>query len=300
MSLVVVGSFGIDTIETPFGRAEDVVGGSAVYFSLAASLFSHVKLAGNIGSDFPQAPLQTLKKRGADLDGIQTFTDQATFRWTGRYEGEMNEAETLRTELNVLVEPPQIPHTYIHSPFVFLANMGPSTQLETLKTLQGHSVFADTMNLWIDTALADLQQVLEKVDGLILNDAEARALTGETHLILAGEALLKMGPDTVIIKKGEHGAFLFTEALHFALPAYPTSQVVDPTGAGDSFAGGFLGALAEMGESTPKNLRRAMAYGTVAASMTVEHFSTKGLEEATRSELDQRFQKLRDFVQFSS
>ena len=300
MSLVVVGSFGIDTIETPFGRAEDVVGGSAVYFSLAASLFSQVKLAGNIGSDFPQAPLQILKKRGADLSGIQMFRDQATFRWTGRYEGEMNEAETLRTELNVIVEPPKIPDNYIQSPFVFLANMGPSTQLEVLDTLQGGLVFADTMNLWIDTALTDLHQVINKVDGLILNDAEARALTGETHLILAGEALLEMGPDTVIIKKGEHGAFLFTDGLHFALPAYPTSQVVDPTGAGDSFAGGFLGALAEMGEVTPANLRRAMAYGTVAASMTVEHFSTRGLEAAVRDCLDRRFQELQDFVQFSS
>lgn len=298
MSLVVVGSFGLDTVETPFGRREEVLGGSAVYFSLAASMFTEVKLAGNVGSDFPESAWSTLDQRGAVRTGIQVFEDRPTFRWSGRYEGDMNEAETLHTELNVLAEPPQVPEDYRGAPFVFLANMGPDTQLEMLEQLQGGTVFADTMNLWIDTQRENLMTLLGRLDGIILNDAEARALTGEANLIRAGEALLRMGPRVAVVKKGEHGAFLFERDFHFALPAYPTSQVVDPTGAGDSFAGGFLGSLAEMGELTPANLRKAMAFGTVAASMTVERFSTEGLEKAAREQLERRYAELREFVQF--
>jgi len=298
MSLVVVGSFGLDTVETPFGRREEVLGGSAVYFSLAASLFTHVKLAGNVGSDFPASAWRSLDDRGADRSGVQVFDDQPTFRWSGRYEGDMNEAETLLTELNVLAEPPSVPQSYRGAPFVFLANMGPDTQLEMLEQLEGQTVFADTMNLWIDIQRDALLRLLGRLDGLILNDAEARALTGESNLMRAGAALRKMGPRIVIVKKGEHGAFLFGEDFNFALPAYPTSQVVDPTGAGDSFAGGFLGSLAEMGEITPANLRRAMAFGTVAASLTVERFSTEGLEKAAREQLEQRSTELREFIQF--
>lgn len=300
MSLVVVGSFGLDTVETPFGRREEVLGGSAVYFSLAASMFTQVKLAGNVGSDFPTSAWKTLDDRGADRSGIQVFEDQPTFRWSGRYEGDMNEAETLLTELNVLAEPPRVPASYCGSEFVFLANMGPDTQLEMLDQLQGKTVFADTMNLWIDIQRENLLALMKRLDGIVLNDAEARALTGESNLIRAGEALLRMGPKVAVVKKGEHGAFLFAEDFHFALPAYPTSQVVDPTGAGDSFAGGFLGSLAEMGEMTPANLRKAMAFGTVAASMTVERFSTEGLEKAAREQLERRYAELRDFVQFEA
>ncbi len=298
MSLVVVGSFGLDTVETPYGRREEVLGGSAVYFSLAASLFTEVRLAGNVGADFPDTALATLKRRGADCSGIQVYEDQQTFRWAGRYEGDMNEAETLVTELNVLAEPPTVPDTYKGADYVFLANMGPDTQLQMLDELNGGKVFADTMNLWIDIQRDNLMQLLGRLDGLVLNDAEARALTGKANLIQAGNALLEMGPEVVIIKKGEHGAFLFERSFHFALPAYPTDKVVDPTGAGDSFAGGFLGSLAEMGELTPENLRRAMAFGTVAASMTVEHFSTDGLETAARDHLERRYKQLRDFVRF--
>ena len=300
MSLVVVGSFGLDTVETPFGRREEVLGGSAIYFSLAASLFTDVRLAGNVGADFPEAALETLKRRGADCSGIQVYKDQQTFRWAGRYQGDMNEAETLVTELNVLAEPPKIPDSYKGAPYVFLANMGPDTQLEMLKQLNGGQVFADTMNLWIDIQRDNLLKLLGQLDGLVLNDAEARTLTGKSNLIQAGNALLEMGPEVVIIKKGEHGAFLFAPSFHFALPAFPTDAVVDPTGAGDSFAGGFLGSLAEMGEFSPTNLRRAMAFGTVAASMTVEHFSTEGLENAARDHLERRYTQLRDFVQFDA
>ncbi len=300
MSLVVVGSFGLDTVETPFGRREEVLGGSAIYFSLASSLFTQVKLAGNVGQDFPESAWTALKQRGADLSGIQVFKDQPTFRWSGRYQGDMNEAETLKTELNVLAEPPTVPDDYRGADFVFLANMGPDTQLEMLQQLDGGMVYADTMNLWIDIQRDNLIRLLQKLDGLVLNDSEARQLTGESNLIKAGDALLRMGPGVVIVKKGEHGAFLFERGFHFALPAYPTTKVTDPTGAGDSFAGGFLGALAETGNSTPDNLRRAMAYGTVAASLTVEQFSTAGLEGATRADLDHRYQQLRDFVRFEA
>ena len=300
MSLVVVGSFGIDTVETPYGKVEGVVGGSALYFSLAASLFTEVRLAGNIGADFPSEPLQTLRSRGADLNGVQTFENQPTFRWSGRYCGDMSEAETLLTELNVLLEPPRIPSAYKDSPFAFLANMGPDTQLATLKELQADMVFADTMNLWIETALPDLLKVLQQVDGLILNETEARALTGEDLLLKAGSALLQMGPKIIVIKKGEHGAILFADGMEFHVPAYPTRLVVDPTGAGDSFAGGFLGSLAKAGKVSPPSLRLAMAMGTVAASCTVEHFSTAGLEAATIEELDGRFLGLREFVDFGT
>ena len=296
MTLIVVGSVGIDTVETPHGRAENVVGGSSVYFSLAASHFTKVRLAANIGSDFPDQAWAALRERGADLDGIQSFDDQPTFRWSGKYEGNMNEAETLLTELNVLAEPPAIPTSYVGSPFVFLANMGPDVQLQALETLKGKVVFGDTMNLWIDIQREALLRVMKRLDGLILNDAEARELTGQSNLILAGEALLQMGPDIIVVKKGEHGATLFTKDFHFALPAFPTKCVVDPTGAGDSFAGGMLGYLAHHKDLSPASLRRAMVYGTAAASLTVEAFSTQALTQATRKDLDERFEQLVHFV----
>ncbi|MBC8330252.1 MAG: sugar kinase [Planctomycetes bacterium] len=296
MTLVVVGSVGIDTVETPFGRVEDVVGGSAVYFSLAASLFTEVRVAANVGHDFPAHPWEALRARGADLSGLKVYPDQPTFRWTGRYQGDMGSAETLSTELNLLAVPPVVPADYRGAPFVFLANMGADVQIRMLDELDGATVFADTMNLWIRTQPEELREVLRRVDGLILNDGEARMLTGETNLIAAGSELLKMGPEIVVVKKGEHGAFLFAPEFHFALPAYPTTRVVDPTGAGDSFAGGFVGFLASAGEVDKHRLRQAMAYGTVAASLTVEKFSTQALEEASREDLDRRYAELREFV----
>jgi sugar/nucleoside kinase (ribokinase family) len=296
MTLTVVGSIGIDTVETPFGKAEDVPGGSALYFSLAASHFTKVQVAANLGTDFPEQAWDPVRKRGADLSGLRVFEDQNTFRWSGSYAGNMNEAETLLTELNVLAEPPVVPEAYQGSAFAFLANMGTDVQLRMLEELKADLVFADTMNLWIETQRENLDELLTKIDGFILNDAEARMLTRESNLIRAGGALLEMGPKVVVLKKGEHGAFLFTNDFHFALPSYPTARVVDPTGAGDSFAGGFLGSLAEMGDLTPENLRRAMAYGTVAASMTVEEFSTKGLSNCDRGALDNRFEELCNFV----
>ncbi|TAH38478.1 MAG: sugar kinase [Planctomycetota bacterium] len=296
MSLVVVGSAGIDTVETPSGRVHDVVGGSAVYFALAASLFGPVKVAANIGADYPEAVWEVLRRRGADLGGVRRYADHASFRWSGRYRGDMNAAETLRTDLNVLALPPEPPASYGGARFVFLANMGPEVQLRCLERLGGEVVFADTMNLWIESARPALLALLRRVQGLVLNDAEARQLTGEDNLIRAGAALLLLGPQVVVLKKGEHGAFLFARGFHFALPAYPTTRVVDPTGAGDSFAGGLLGSLAAAGSLDPPGLRRAMAYGIVTASFTVEEFSTRGLERLERAQVDQRLEELREFV----
>ncbi len=296
MSLVIVGSVGLDDVETPYGQVQGVAGGTALYASLAASLFTRVRVAANVGHDFPEEAWAPQRARGADLSGLRVFEDQATFRWAGRYEGDMNEAQTLRTELNVLEVPPAAPPDWKGAPWVFLANMGPDVQLDMLEALQGGTVFADTMNLWIETQRDNLLELLRRIDGLVLNDGEARLLTGENHLIKAGEHLLDLGPRVVVVKKGEHGAFLFSRDFHFALPAYPTTRVVDPTGAGDSFAGGMLGYLAENGALEPAALRRAMAYGTVAASLTVEAFSTAGLARATREDLDRRFQELLEFV----
>lgn len=297
MSLVVIGSVGIDTVETPFGRVEDVVGGSAVYFALAASLFGPVRIAANVGYDFPPHPWDALRARGADLSGLRVFSDQPTFRWSGRYEGAMNSATTLRTELNVLAEPPRVPASFRGAPLVFLANMGADVQIRMLDELAGGVVFADTMNLWIETQPEELREVLRRVDGLILNDGEARMLTGESNLIAAGAALAAMGPRVVVVKKGEHGALLFGPGFRLALPAYPTTRVVDPTGAGDAFAGGFLGSLAAAGGALEQAaLRRGLAYGTVTASMAVEKFSTLALEEASRPDLDRRYAELREYV----
>lgn len=296
MSVVVVGSAALDTVETPRGRVEEVVGGSAVYFALAASFFAPVKVAANIGEDYPGAVWDLLRRRGADLAGVRRMPGQASFRWSGSYAGDMNAARTLRTELNVLSIPPEPPAAWRGAPYVFLANMGPDVQLRMLESLDGGVVFADTMNLWIETQRPALSQLLRRIFGLVLNDGEARQLTAEGNLIRAGQALLALGPQVVVVKKGEHGAFLFGKAFRFALPAYPTSEVVDPTGAGDSFAGGFLGSLAESGRLDAASLRRAMAYGTAAASCAVEAFSTRGLEAASRADLDRRVEELREFV----
>ena len=299
MTLSVFGSVGLDDIVTPDASVEGVVGGSAVYFSLAASLFTEVRLAANVGGDFPGQVWETLRSRGANLDGLQVFADRPTFRWKGRYEGAMNEAETLKTELNVLIEEPLVPASYRDSKYLFLANMAPATQLEVLECFPQATAFADTMNLWIDTQRADLERLMQLVYGLVLNEGEARMLTGEHNLLRAGAALQTMGPEVIIIKKGEHGAFLFTPDGRFGLPAYPVENVVDPTGAGDSFAGGLMGALAEAEDFGMDSLRRAMAYGTVCASATVEAFSTAGLEKADRATIQERYLELVEFLRFA-
>jgi len=298
MSLAVFGSVGLDDISTPTGAVEGVVGGSAVYFSLAASLFTDVRLAANVGGDFPESAWSTLRARGTDLRGLQLFADRQTFRWSGRYVGDMNEAQTLNTELNVLIEEPLVPESYKDSRFLFLANMSPDTQLTILEQFPHAVAFADTMNLWIDTSRENLERLMSLVYGMVLNDGEARMLTGEHNLLKAGAKLQQMGPDVIVIKKGEHGSFLFTPDGRFGLPAYPVENVVDPTGAGDSFAGGMMGALAESDSFSMEALRSAMAYGTVCASLTVEQFSTAGLENSSRHVVDARYHEFREFLRF--
>ncbi len=296
MSLAVFGSVGLDDVETPSGRVENAVGGSAVYFALAASLFTRVQVAANVGNDFPAAAWDTLRRRGADLSGLKVFRDQPNFRWRGRYEGDLNEAITLDTQLNVLALEPEVPASFLEARMVFLANMGPDVQGRLRARFPRARVWADTMNLWIRTQRPALAALLPQLDGLVLNDGEARMLTGERNLVAAGERLQEIGPKTVVIKKGEHGAFLFAAEGRFSLPAYPTTRVVDPTGAGDSFAGGFLGSLAASGSWDFASLRRAMVDGTVCASLTVEDFSTRGLERADAAELARRGAELRAFV----
>ncbi len=297
MTLVVVGSAGIDTVETPHGRVQDAVGGSAVYCALAASLFTRVRVAANLGHDYPREVWDFLEReRGADLDGLQVFPDRSSFRWSGRYEGAMNDAETLRTELNVLAEPPAPPASFQGAAVVFLANMGPDVQLRMCTELRGRWTFADTMNLWIEIAREDLLALLRRLDGLILNDAEARMLTGEDNLVRAGRALQALGPGIVVVKKGEHGAMLFAREELLALPAFPVESVVDPTGAGDSFAGGFLGAVARAGELSRPVLRQALAWGTVTASFTVQHFSVRGLQELAPAALEARYRRFLEHV----
>jgi sugar/nucleoside kinase (ribokinase family) len=297
MSLLVVGSTAFDTVETPHGVERDCLGGSATYFSIAASLFTEVRLVSVVGDDFPAASRELLAAHGIALDGLEVRKGK-TFRWSGRYSADMNSRETIDVQLNTFADfQPKVPAGFADSPFVFLANGSPITQMSVLSQVtRPLFTVADTMDLWIETQREPLLELLRKVDGVIVNDQEARMLTGETNLIRAGRKVLELGPKLVIVKKGEHGAFLFSNFFQHALPAYPTERVVDPTGAGDSFAGGFLGSLAEAGNVTVWNMKRAMAYGTVAASVTVEDFGVTAIDRARRETIERRYQELIQFV----
>ena len=300
MSLLVTGSIGVDTVETPFGKRENVIGGSAVYFSYAASFFTPVRLVGVIGPDYPHDLKATFNGRDVDLAGLETRQGSKSFRWHGSYVENMNEAKTLTVDLNVLAEQaPKIPPAFMDSRYVFLANTHPQLQLAFAESLKHKRlVVADTMNLWIETTNSDLLALLKKVDGLVLNDGEAKLLTGEKNMISAAKAVLKLGPKFVVIKKGEHGSLAAIGEHVFVLPAFPAEQVVDPTGAGDSFAAGMMGYLATQNTFGPTTLRRAMAYGTVAASFTIGGFSLEGLASATREALDDRLELLRRATSF--
>lgn len=290
MSLLVTGSIGIDTVTTPFGHVEDVLGGSAVYFAFAACHYTRVRLVAVVGDDFPEAFRRVLASREIDLAGLESRPGSRTFRWTGRFEGDMNAAETVDVKLNVLAErAPRVPASFADSTTVFLANTHPTLQREVLSQLQSPRLsVCDSMNLWIETQRDSLIETLRRVTGVIINDGEARQLTGRTNLIDAGEAVLDFGPKFVIVKKGEHGALLLTHDGAFAAPAFPTKLVKDPTGAGDSFAGGVLGYLTEQGRHDTATLRRAMVRGTVAASFAIEDFSIRRVERLTRAEINQR------------
>lgn len=299
MSLLVTGSIGIDTVTTPHGNARDVLGGTAVYFSFAASQYVPVRLVAVVGDDFPDEFRPVLESRDIDLTGLEVRRGSKTFRWTGRFVGDMNVAETVDVQLNVLADKaPRVPPTFADSKTVFLANTHPTAQRDVLSQLTAPKLtVCDSMNLWIANERESLLQTLRLVTGVIINDAEARQLTDCVNLIEAGEAILKLGPKFVIIKKGEHGALLMTADGAFPIPAYPTTLVRDPTGAGDSFAGGVMGYLAEQEQHDTQTLRRAMVRGTVAASFTIEDFSLGRVRSLTRPEINQRVDRLISLLQ---
>ncbi|MFN3240436.1 MAG: PfkB family carbohydrate kinase [Planctomycetota bacterium] len=297
MTLLVVGSTAFDTIETPHGNAERCLGGSSTYFGLAARLFTPVRLVSVIGEDFPDEHRKLLADRGICLDGLEV-KEGKTFAWHGRYSADMNDRETIDVQLNTFGDfEPKVPEHYRDTPFVFLANGAPATQLSVVEQMKDPKfVVADTMDLWIDIAKDGLLTLLKRIDGIILNDSEVKQLTGKSNLIAAGKATLELGPKLVIVKKGEHGCFVFSNFFHYALPAYPTETVVDPTGAGDSFAGGFMGFLANCDQISLANMQRAVAYGTVTASLNVEGFGVDRLADTSRETVERRFRELMQFV----
>ncbi len=300
MPLVVVGSVALDSVETPEETREDILGGSAVYFSYAASYFTPVRLVGVVGDDWPAEHTEFLQSRSIDTAGLQVVPGGKTFRWRGKYFDNMNRRETLDVQLNVLGDfEPVLPEAYRRAPFLFLANGSTTTQLKALEQCSPDTLsVADTMDLWINNEREQLDELLTKVDGLVLNDSEAKLLTGIPNLVEAGHKVREMGPRFVVVKKGEHGAMFFSEHETYVLPAYPTAKVIDPTGAGDSFAGGMMGYLAEKGNFEPQTLKTAMAYGTLVASFTVEDFSLEGLKRTDRDELERRMEEYRRMLSF--
>jgi len=297
VSLLVCGTLAFDSIETPFESRTDMVGGSATYFAHAARYFGPVGVVGVVGTDFPDAVIGDFSSRDIDSRGIEV-AEGKTFRWAGRYGADWNTRTTLDTQLNVFAEfDPKIPVDYRSSDYLFLANAEPALQRKALDQVEAPKfVLADTMNLWIETARADLEVLLSEVDGLVINDEEAFLLTGKRNLFVAAEEILRMGPRILILKKGEHGAFLLGDGVRFALPAYPVAEVVDPTGAGDSFAGGFMGYVASVANVEPSTLRRAMLYGTVTASFCVEGFSVETLAHRSRAQIESRFDELHSLL----
>lgn len=300
MPLLVVGSVALDCIETPAERRDDVLGGSAVHFSYAASFFAKSRIVGVVGEDWPQQHTKMLVERGIDVSGLNTVKGGKTFRWTGKYHQNMNDRDTLEVHLNVLADfNPQLPAAYRDSKFVFLGNAAPATQLRVLEQVPDATLsVADTMDLWINIQRDELRELLRRIDGLVLNDNEAKLLADDENLVRAGLKVLEMGPKFIVIKKGEHGAMFFSHHEKYVMPAYPTSRVIDPTGAGDSFAGGMMGYLAEQGTIEPRTLKHALAYGTVIASFNVEDFSLDRLKGLSRADVDQRFHEYRAMLTF--
>lgn len=299
MSVLVVGSVALDSVETPFGKADEVLGGSANYFAASASHQTSVQLVGVVGSDYPMEKLEPLKARGIDFAGLETAEGES-FRWRGRYRHDLNSAETLETRLGVFSHfRPKIPAQFRSADFVFLANIDPRLQLEVLGQVERPKLVAcDTMNFWIESRRPDLLTLLGKVDLITLNDGEARQLTEKANLVHAAKWILERGPKTVLIKKGEHGAFMFTKDTIFHAPAYPLESVFDPTGAGDSFAGGFMGWLARTGDLSEANMRRAVIVGSAMGSFVVEGFSLKRLLEVSREDIEQRVADFHQLVTF--
>jgi sugar/nucleoside kinase (ribokinase family) len=299
MSVLVVGSVALDSVETPFGKADNVLGGSATFFSASASLFTGVQLVGVVGNDYPLDKLEPLARRGVDLAGLECAEGES-FRWRGRYRHDLNSAETLETRLGVFSHfRPKIPAQFQQAPFVFLGNIDPRLQLDVLRQVERPKLIAcDTMNFWIESRRADLLALLEHVDLITLNDAEARQLTEEVNLVKAARWIMGHGPKHVVIKKGEHGAFMFSPSTVFYAPAYPLETVFDPTGAGDAFAGGFIGYLARSGDLSEPNLKRAVVYGSAMGSFAVERFSIARFLEIGPKEISARVRDFHRLVTF--
>lgn len=302
MSLLVVGSVALDSVETPFDKVENALGGSATYISLAASYFSApVELVGVVGSDFPTPYIKMLEEHNIDLEGLQIIKGEKTFRWGGKYHYDLNVRDTLFTELNAFQNfNPVLPDIYKKSKYVCLGNIDPILQMKVLDQVENPQfVVCDTMNLWINSMKQDLLHLLKRVHVFILNDSEARMLTEEPNLIKAARLIRGMGPEILIIKKGEHGALLFTEDMIFSAPAFPMEFIFDPTGAGDSFAGGFIGYIHKTRDLSAENIKRAVIYGSTMASFCVEKFSTKGLEDLSYLQIQDRFRDFRNLSSFN-
>jgi sugar/nucleoside kinase (ribokinase family) len=299
MSVLVVGSVALDSVETPFGKADNVIGGSGTFFSASASHLAPVQLVGVVGDDYPMDQLEPLRARGVDMAGLEQ-TNGESFRWRGRYRHDLNSAETLETRLGVFSHfSPKIPAQFRAAPFVFLANIDPRLQLDVLRQVERPTLVAcDTMNFWIESRRPDIIELIKHVDLITLNDSEARQLTDCANLVKAARWIMQRGPSMVIIKKGEHGAFLFKESSIFFAPAYPLEDVFDPTGAGDSFAGGFMGYLARTGDLSDASLRRAVIYGSAMGSFAVEKFSVQRLLEIGAADIATRVSEFRRLVAF--
>jgi sugar/nucleoside kinase (ribokinase family) len=301
MSILCVGSVALDSVETPFGKAERVVGGSAVYFSAAATLFSPVQVVGVVGDDYPLGDLDFLANRGADLSGIERASGDSFF-WAGRYHYDLNTRDTLDTQLGVFAAfDPKIPESFRDAKYVFLGNIDPSLQHDVLDQVHSPDVVAcDTMNFWIEGSRDPLMRLLPRVRILIVNDEEVRQLAGEANLLKAARWVQDQGPEIVVVKKGEHGAILFAEDWLFYVPGFPLEEVFDPTGAGDSFAGGFVGHIARADSLVPAELRRAMVYGSVLGSYACERFSVGRLERLTEPEIRERVEEFRKITSFET
>ncbi len=304
MSLITVGTMAFDAVETPFGKANKIVGGSATYAAYAASFFTKpVQQISIIGYDFPQEELSAMAKRGIVLDGVERVKNKKSFFWKGRYHEDMNSRDTLVTDLNVLEDfNPIVPDSYQDANFVMLGNLMPKLQLRVIEQLKKKPklIVMDTMNFWMETAMSDLKKVLQKVDLLLVNDAEARELTHQFSLVKAATEIMKMGPKYLIIKKGEHGALLFNKHKVFFAPAFPLEDVFDPTGAGDTFAGGFMGYLAKTNSVSFENMKKAIIVGSAMASFCVEKFGNTKLKEISKADLNKRIRLFRELTQFET
>lgn len=302
MGLITVGSMAFDAIETPFGKIDKIVGGAATYIAYAAANFvKPVQQISIVGYDFPKEEMEELKRRGVQLDGVEIVPDKKSFFWSGRYHEDMNSRDTLITDLNVLADfKPKVPESYQGSEFLILGNLAPSTQISVIKQMKKRPklIAMDTMNFWMEIAMPDLKEVLKKVDLLMVNDAEARQLAGHYSLVKAARKILTMGPKFLVIKKGEHGALLFHEEMVFFAPALPLEDVFDPTGAGDTFAGGFMGHLAKTGDISFDNMKRAIIIGSAMASFCVEKFGATRLKEINKEDIDRRVEQFKELVNF--